>query len=200
MCRLRLALAVLLSALAAASVAGCAAETTDSSSSKSSDDSADSASESAPACNFKATDDCTPKVSMKKPVRVDAIVWRVTSVKTAKSIGDQTYGLGEKADGTFLIVGLKAKSRKDESVTLTNDVVRLQVGKKNTYEADLDGTLAITGAGSKTFLLEDIGPDSTVKGKVVFDVPSSALSKPMALRVNELGLGDTHAYIKLPRQ
>jgi hypothetical protein len=45
--------------------------------------------------------------------------------------------------------------------------------------------------------LEDIGPDATSNGKVVFDVPKSALNKKVEMRFNELGFGSTHGYIKL---
>ena len=45
-----------------------------------------------------------------------------------------TYGLGEKADGVFVVVDLKVRSAKDESVTLTDNAFQLEVNGK-TYEA-----------------------------------------------------------------
>jgi hypothetical protein len=108
-----------------------------------------------------------------------------------------TYGLGEKADGVFVVVDLKIRSAKSESVTLTDNVFQLEVNGK-TYDPDTDGTVAAMGAGENPLFLEDIGPDATTRGKVVFDVPKSALKKHPAMRFNELGLGSTHGYIKLP--
>jgi hypothetical protein len=150
-----------------------------------------------PPCGIKATDDCTPHVGENGKVRVDALYWQLKSVKTAKTIGDMTYGLGEKADGVFVIADLKAHSVKDESVTLTDNVFQLEVNGK-TYDPDSDGTTAAIGAGEQPFFLEDIGPDATTRGKVVFDVPKSVLHKNIEMRFNELGFGTTHGYIALP--
>ena len=149
-------------------------------------------------CGSRATDDCTPRVSKRKTVRVDALYWQVKSATVRKSIGEMTYGLGEKADGVFVVVDLKVRSAKSESVTLTDNVFQLEVDGK-TYDPDSDGTIAAVGAGDDPFFLEDIGPDATTRGKVVFDVPKSALKKDVAMRFNELGFGTTHAYIELPK-
>ena len=148
-------------------------------------------------CGFKATDDCTPSVSSDGKVRVDALTWRVKNVRTAKELGDQEYGLGEKADGTFVIVTLSVHSDKDESATLSSEVVQLE-GKGTKYDADSEGTIAAVGAGEDPLFLEDLGPDQTTTSKVVFDVPRKVLGQSPKLRFNELGFGETHAYIDLP--
>jgi hypothetical protein len=153
-------------------------------------------SEKKQSCGTKATDDCTPHVGEHGKVRVDALYWQVKSVKTAEEIGDMTYGLGEKADGVFVVVDLKLLSAKDESVTLTDNVFQLEVNGK-TYDSDTEGTVAAVGAGDDPFFLEDVGPDATSTGKVVFDVPNSVLKKNVEMRFNELGFGTTHGYIKL---
>jgi hypothetical protein len=130
---------------------------------------------------------------------VDALVWRVLGASTAKVIGDTTYGLGSKADGVYVVVNLKVTSRKNESATLTDDSIKLQAGK-NTYSADSDGSIAAMGEGGKQPLfLEDIGPDSTLASKVVFDIPPKVLKKKLLVRFNELGFGSTHGFIRLPR-
>lgn len=148
-------------------------------------------------CGSKATGDCTPKVGPNEGVRVDGLTWRIKSARSATELGDQEFGLGEKANGRFIVVTLEATSNKDESVTLTNEVFQLDVdGKK--YDTDTDGTIAAVGSGEEPFFLEDIGPDSTITAKVVFDVPESVLSKKPSMRFNELGFGSTHAFIRLP--
>jgi hypothetical protein len=147
-------------------------------------------------CGSKATDDCTPHLTGTKKLRVDTIDYRVTGASTSQQIGDDTYGLGEKADGTFVTVELSATNGKSESVTLT-DVFKLEVGGK-TYEPDNEGTVAAMGAGGEPFFLKQIGPDVTARGSVVFDLPTSAVGKKLELRVGELGFGSTHGYIRLP--
>lgn len=149
-------------------------------------------------CGNKATDECTPRVNLGGSVRVDAIVWKVKSVSTASELGDPDL-FGEKADGRFVVVTLSAHSEKNESATLTNNAFQLEIGG-NKYDTDSDGTIAAVGAGEEPFFLEDIGPDSDVTGKVVFDVPAKVLSKKVEMRFNELGFGSTHGYIDISSQ
>lgn len=115
-------------------------------------------------------------------------VWRHrVSASTAAAIGDQQYGLGEKADGRFVVVSLSVHSDRDESATLTDNAFQLEVGG-NKYDTDSDGTIAAIGSGEQPFFLEDIGPGADVNGKVVFDVPLSVIGKKIEMRFNELGV------------
>jgi len=148
-------------------------------------------------CGSKATDDCTPHVGADKTVRVDALIWRVTSARKAKTLGDQQYGLGAEANGRFVIVKLRVESDRNESATLTSDVAKLEVDGK-TFEADLDGSTAAITANESPFFLESIGPESTTTGTVVFDVPKKYLNAKLEMRFGELGLGSTKGYIRLP--
>lgn len=149
-------------------------------------------------CGAKATNDCTPERTFSQRVKVDALNWNIDSVRTSKTLGDQTFGLGEKADGTFVIVKLGVVSDKNKSVTLTDDVVKLKTPNGNTYDADSDGTIAAIGNNENPFLFEDIGPDSRLHGTVVFDVPDTVLASGGKLRFGELGFGSTKGYIDLP--
>jgi hypothetical protein len=100
-------------------------------------------------CGSEASDDCTPHVGANGSVRVDALVWKVKSAQQAASLGDQQYGLGEKADGVFVVVNLSVTSKKNESATLTDEAVQLEVAGGNTYKADSDGTIAAIGSGQE---------------------------------------------------
>jgi hypothetical protein len=152
-------------------------------------------------CGTTATDNCTPVVQPGGSVRVDALRWKVLSARTASTIGDTTYGGGAKADGVFVIVKLQVHSLKDQSATLTDDAIKLHTSGAE-YSADSDGSIAAdfssSGGGDQPFFLKDIGPDVTTKGIVVFDVPKTLLHKSLKIRFNELGLGSTHGFIRLP--
>jgi hypothetical protein len=131
-------------------------------------------------------------------VRVDALIWRIKSARTAKTIGDQSYGLGAKANGRFVVVKLKVHSDKNESAQLSDNVIKLEIGG-NTYDPDNDGTVAVMGSGGdQPFFLDTVGPDSDRNGTVVFDVPTSKLRDKVEVRFGELGFGETHGYIRLP--
>lgn len=163
--------------------------------SASSDDPAPASSDS---CTNKATDDCTPEVASNRAVRVDALTWSILGSRTTKALGDQEYGLGEKADDTFLVVTIKVKSNKDESATISDENIKLEASNGNSYSADSEGTIAAIGSGEESLLFETLGPDQSHTSKVVFDVPQSVLDGGAKLRFNELGFGETHGYIKLP--
>lgn len=152
---------------------------------------------SADSCGSTATDDCTPHVGPNQSVKVDALVWRVSSASTTAQIGDTTYGLGSKADGVYVVVKLRVHSTRDESATLTDSVIKLET-EGTTYDPDLDATVASIGSGAEPFFLETLGPDSNKTGTVVFDIPRSKLSNTLELRFGELGFGETHGYIALP--
>jgi hypothetical protein len=149
-------------------------------------------------CGIEATDDCTPEVGAKGKVKVDGLVWQIQSAETAAAIGDQTYGLGEEANGVYLVTKLKVTSTKDESVSISDEVVSLIAGD-DTYASDSDGTFAAVGDGEDAFVYEDIGPNSTLEGVVVFDVPKSVVGTALQLEFGELGFGDTTGLIQVPK-
>lgn len=148
-------------------------------------------------CTNRATDDCTPRVGPDETVRVDALTWELTDVTTQETIGEQELGLGEEAQGVYLVADLKVTSNRNESVTLSDDIVTLVVGDR-TYSPDNNGTIAAIGAGEEPLFFDDIGPDSTLESTVVFDVPENVLSEDLALRFGELGFGSTEGFIELP--
>lgn len=140
----------------------------------------------------------TPKVGPNGSVEVDTLRWKLNKAKTAKTIGEQEYGLGAKANGAYVIADLSVKNNKNESVTLTSETVSLVAGEK-TYSSDTSAEIALAGSGGKTFLFEDLGPGVTLKGSIAFDVAPSVLKQHPELRFNELGFGETHGYIALPK-
>ena len=151
----------------------------------------------------EATDDNTPHVGPDGKVTVDGLEWSLSDVRTAQTIGDPSIGTDAAADGVFVIATLKVHSTKGETATLMDDVVQVEGGKEGAvYSSDTDGsTAAMLSSGSgdaEPFFLEDIQPDTTAIGTVVFDVPQSVLASGAELRFNELGFGETHAYIRLP--
>src|SRR5205085_1040402 len=121
------------------------------------------AASSSAACGTKATDDCTPRVGPSGTVEVDALLWHLLSARTAQSIGDTSIGAGAKANGIFVVVKLRVRSKRTDSVTLSGDVIKLEVNGKR-YDTDNSGTTAAIGAGQQPFFLDTIGPDSTVTG------------------------------------
>lgn len=129
-------------------------------------------------------------------------MYGVSSVQQRKTIGNAEFGAAEQASGTYLVVKLDAHSTKGETATLTDETFKVTYDGGPEYSADTDGTVALTMEGgdssSEPFFLTDIQPDSDENGTIVFDVPDAALGKKLELRVNELGFGPTHGFIRLP--
>lgn len=173
-------------ALLALGVMGCGSSSSSSSSSNGGNEPAKNASE-----------DNTPRVGPNGSVEVDDLRWRLIHASTAHTIGDSESGLGATANGTFVVVTLHVTNRKNESVTMTSDVVDLVAGKK-TYKVDSGAETALIGNGGKTFLIQELGPNVSLTGKTGFDVSPAILHEHPELRFNELGFGSTHAYIALP--
>jgi hypothetical protein len=145
----------------------------------------------------EATDSNTPHVGPNQAVTVDALVYRVASAKTAKTVGDAATGLGATANGTFVIVGLNIHSDKHDTVTLTSDSTKLTDGK-NDYSVSTDATTSLLGTGAKPIFLQQVDAQSDVKGTVVFDVPTVALARKLEMKFTELGFGSTKGFIALP--
>jgi uncharacterized protein DUF2510/uncharacterized protein DUF4352 len=154
----------------------------------------------------EATESRTPRVGPNGTVTVDGLVYSIRSARTARLLGDPKLGTDEKADGVFVVAKVNVKSTKRESVTLTDETIKLETSKLETskgrrYSVDTEGATAALftrGADAKPFLLEQIEPGTGATGTVVFDVLRSALGKDPALRFNELGAGKRHAFIELP--
>jgi hypothetical protein len=181
---------------------GSASQTAAKSGGKSADDEKKADANKDPEKPNSASDDYTPHVGRKESVTVDGIVYSVNSAKQRKSIGNPQFGADEQASGTYLIVDIAAHSTKGESATLSDNTFKVTYDGGPEYSADTDGTVALqlsgSDGGSEPFFLTDIQPDGDERGKVVFDVPSAAIDKKLELRINELGFGTTHAFIRLP--
>jgi uncharacterized protein DUF4352 len=98
--------------------------------------------------------------------------YRVTNVRTAQVIGDNEF-TREEANGSFVVVKLTLTNRKDEPATILEDNIRLIGGNGKNYSTSDDAILAL---GGQTFLLEEIQPDVTERGTLVYDVPKKALN------------------------
>jgi hypothetical protein len=98
--------------------------------------------------------------------------YEVTNVRTASAVGDSFTR--ERANGEFVIVSLKLTNRKDEPATIAEDNIRLIGGNGKNYSVSDDALFALE---DQSFLLEEIQPDNTEKGKLVYDIPESAVSR-----------------------
>lgn len=144
----------------------------------------------------RADDDNEPHVGANRSVIVDTLEWRVLSARRAKALGSDFSR--ETPDGLYVVVTVQVRNGKDESVTLTSDQVKYEVGDK-TYSYDSEGTIALSFESDdlETFFLKDLGPDVTTKGSVAFDVPAATVRQKPEICFGELGFGSTKGCIRL---
>ena len=98
--------------------------------------------------------------------------YKVTNARTTKHIGDPDF-LGERADGTFVIVDLELTNNKDETKTFMESNAKLKASDGKEYETSDKAILAF---GDESLMLKDIQPDLTTRGKLAFEMPPSKVA------------------------
>ncbi|MFI3133515.1 DUF4352 domain-containing protein, partial [Staphylococcus warneri] len=77
------------------------------------------------------------------------------------------------AKDTFVVADVSIKNKGDKALTIDSHMFKLKSGDKS-FEADATGSVSANqsddGSITNSFFLEQINPDSTAEGKVVFDV------------------------------
>jgi hypothetical protein len=99
--------------------------------------------------------------------------YEVTDVSEKSSIGDKSIGLDEKANGVFVVVKLELTNRKDEPATILEDNIRVIGGNGKNYSVSDDAIFALD---DQSFAFEEIQPDNTESGSLVYDIPENATS------------------------
>jgi hypothetical protein len=123
-------------------------------------------------------------------VTLKGTTYRVTSAETTDSLGTNEFDTVQ-ANGQFVVVKLTLTNRKDEPATILEDNLRLIGGNGKNYTTSTDAILAV----EDSFLLEEIQPDVSQKGTLVYDLPPGAV-KGAKLEVTDL-FSDSKAEIKL---
>jgi uncharacterized protein DUF4352 len=122
-------------------------------------------------------------------VTLKGTTYQITKVSRAKSVGDSF--METEANGTFVLVKIRLTNRKDEPATIMSENLKLVGGNGKQYTTSDDALLAV----DKPLLLEEIQPDNTEKGTLVYDLPTKAV-KGATLRVEDL-FSDSAAQIDL---
>jgi len=92
----------------------------------------------------------------------------VTKIGKKSRIGDEY--LGKKAQGQFILVQMSITNHGDEPQSMFGDNQYLYSADGKKYSADTEAAIYLGDQGST--LWEEINPGNTLKGTVVFDVPT----------------------------
>ena len=130
------------------------------------------------------TEKSSPKKSEKQvfgigqDVTVGKVVYRVDSKEVADTVGNEY--LNSTAKGKFLVLNVTVTNNGDKAVTVTDDFFKLYKGKTE-FKADTTATMYANQAAngdSAAFFLQELNPESTLSGKVIFDVSEDTINDP----------------------
>ncbi|MCO7177055.1 DUF4352 domain-containing protein [Sporolactobacillus kofuensis] len=132
-------------------------------------------------------------------IKVGDMEYTILSKKTATQVGPSA--LPDKANGKFIVIELSLKNNGNEKVTVDSSFFKLKRGSK-TYEAAADASMSANqgedGNIDNSFFMQDLNPDSEMKGKVVFDVaPEVANAKDLVLQVQTGSWGTQTGNVNL---
>ncbi|WP_353452872.1 DUF4352 domain-containing protein [Staphylococcus coagulans] len=98
----------------------------------------------------------------------------VNSVENLNQVGNSV--LPTSAKDTFVVVDVTIKNNGNEALTIDSHMFKLKSDDK-TAEADSGASISANqsedGSITDSFFLEQVNPDSTTQGKIVFDVSES---------------------------
>jgi hypothetical protein len=147
----------------------------------------------------KAKKESAKTYNIGDKVNVGDMEYTVLSKKTADQVGPSA--LPDKANGKFVVIELKLKNNGDKKVTVDSSFFKMKRGSKE-YEAAADASMSANqgedGNIDNSFFMQDLNPDSEMKGKVVFDVaPEVANDKDLVLQVQTGAFGTQTGNINL---
>lgn len=125
-------------------------------------------------------------------VKVGKVEFTVNSTSTAKNVGGE---YGQNAQGTYLLVNVTVKNTGNESITTDTSFFQVKAGEK-TYDAD--STASIYANEATDFFLQQVNPDLSATGVVVFDVSDELIANPeLMLQVQTGFFGTETGLIKI---
>lgn len=142
-------------------------------------------------------EETNPKIG--DDVKVGDMNYKVNGKKTADQVGPSA--LPQKASDKYLVIDVTLKNNGNDKVTVDASFFKLKRGEK-TYEADSAASMSANqsedGNIDNSFFLQNLNPDSTISGKVVFDVaPEVANAKDLQLQVQTGAWGTETGIIDL---
>ncbi|PSG99124.1 MAG: hypothetical protein BRC29_03280 [Nanohaloarchaea archaeon SW_7_43_1] len=116
---------------------------------------------------------------------VGDVRYQVNGVKTRKEIGERSYGtlIGVEADGKFILVDMTVMNEANEAIRMRESSLKLMID-----EAEYSTSSEAWAYMEDSFTFEQLNPGVQVDGNVAYDVPESADTDSMELRVSPVGL------------
>lgn len=125
-------------------------------------------------------------------IKVGDVEFTVNKISTAKNIGGE---YGSNAQGTYLLANVTVTNLGNEAITTDTSFFQLKAGEK-TYDAD--SVASISADMELNFFLQQVNPDLSRTGTVVFDVSDALIANPdLMLQVQTGFFGTETGTIKI---
>ena len=128
---------------------------------------------------------------MGQDVTVGKVVYRVDGKEVADTVGNEY--VNSTAKGKFLVLNVTVTNNGDKAITVTDDFFKLYKGKTE-FKADTTSTMYANQAAngySAAFFLQELNPESTLSGKVIFDVSEDTINDPSTQLQVQTGIWGT---------
>ena len=109
------------------------------------------------------------KPGVGTPVRDGKFEFTVTKVETGVSSIGESF-MAEEPDGQFVLVHITVKNIGDKSQTLFDSEQTLKDGQGRSFDTDSSALFAM----DDNIWMEDINPGNSMKGTLVYDMPTDA--------------------------
>ncbi|HWE90653.1 MAG TPA: DUF4352 domain-containing protein [Pseudonocardiaceae bacterium] len=139
------------------------------------------------------SDSSGSRVHIGQSVRDGKFQFTITSVSTTKSVGDVQNGLGDTAQGQFVILHLTVQNIGDQAQALDDGSQYIYDSQSRKYSASTPADIDLSGAGSANTWLQDINPGNTVQGQMAFDMPTGTVADHAELHDSPFSGGVTVA-------
>lgn len=130
---------------------------------------------------------------LNEPVQNEDLVFTVTGVEKAQSLGNQFTA--RTAQGTFHVLTLKIENKGNKTVTFDSSMAKVTDSQGREFERSVEGQTAKgLSQGKVDLFLQQIQPSLSVTGDLIFDLPSEIQDPTLVVKGSLFSKG---AKIKL---
>lgn len=111
-------------------------------------------------------------------VTVGKVVYKINSKEVVDTVG--TEYVNSTANAKYLVLDVTITNNGDEAITISDDFFKLYKGKTE-FKSDSSASMYANQQAygdSVSFFYSQLNPESTITGKVVFDVNEETINDP----------------------
>jgi len=114
-----------------------------------------------------------PAPGIDSKVRDGKFEFVITKVTHAKSVGDTSLGLGDTAQGRYVILHIRVTNIGTEAQTLDDSAQYVYDAAGRKFSASTSADIDLGGVnGQSSTWFDDINPGNSVHGRIAFDLPA----------------------------